>query len=172
MIPIHTDSPDRYEILTVVLYFSLLFQLLLQHWNGAAAFEVKLSDEADTCVRVIEKEGERVVEKYEFYYTPYDTSRELRLSMEKAKKIYGENAYLITVEWVECRSEPISSRYIFLENKEGERFYFLRDTIEAMDPDGRRLQDQYITRLPENHDIADYKLTAAPLLCQKYIILE
>lgn len=142
----------------------------MQYWDGANSFEIKLSTEADTCVRVVEKEEGRIVEQYEFYYTPYDISRELRLSMEKAHKKYGVNAYLITIEWIECRSEPISSRYIYLENKEGEKFYFLRDIIEAMNPEGKKLQDQYITRLPENHSINDYKLMAAPLVHQKYIV--
>ena len=142
----------------------------IQYWDGANAFEVKLSTETDTCVRVLEKEGDRIVEQYEFYYTPYDAGNELRLSMEKAHKKYGANAYLITIEWIECRSEPINSRHIYLENKEGERFYFLRDTIEAMNPNGKKLQDQYITRLPMNQSINDYRLVASSLVRQKYVV--
>lgn len=142
----------------------------IQYWDGANAFEVKLSTETDTCVRVIEKENGCIAEQYEFYYTPYESSRELRLSIEKAHKKYGVNAHLITIEWIECRSEPINSQYIYMENREGERFYFLRETIEAMNPNGKRLLDQYITRLPEGHSIDDYKLVAAPLVHQKYVI--
>lgn len=142
----------------------------MQYWDGANAFDVKLSNETDTCVRVVEKEDNRIVEQYEFYYTPYDIGKELRLSIEKAHKKYGANAHLITIEWIECRSEPISSRYIWLENTAGEKFYFLRDTIEAMNPGGKKLMDQYITRLPENQSIGDYKLVAAPLVQQKYVI--
>lgn len=149
-----------------------IHMLPMQYWDGARAFEVKLDIKMETCVRIIEKENGSTVEKYEFYYDPYETGRELRLSKERAKKEYGENAYLLTIEWIGCRAEPISSRYIYLENSDGEKFYFLRDTIEAMNPDGKRLMDQYITRLPEGESIEDYRLVAAPLVQQKYIVTE
>ena len=144
----------------------------MQYWDGASAFEVALNPEVETCVRIIEKENGSTIEKYEFYYEPHATGRELRLSKERAKKEYGENAYLLTIEWIGCRAEPISSRYIYLENSDGEKFYFLRDTIEAMNPDGKRLMDQYITRLPESESIEDYRLVAAPLVHQKYSVIE
>lgn len=143
----------------------------IEYWNGASDYEVKLNDTNSSFVRVIEKENDVIIEMEEFYYTPFEESCELSIYIEKAKRAYGTNSYMITIEWKDCRAEPIHNRYIYLEHIEsGEKFYFLKETIEADKPDASRLLAQFITRLPEEQDISEYRVVVAPVVRQKYII--
>ena len=145
----------------------------IEYWNGASAFEVKLSDTCSSFVSVIEKENDTVVEKEEFYYTPFEESCELAITVEKARKAYGVNAFMISIEWIDGRAEPIHNRYIYLEHTNtGEKFYFLKETIEADNPDARRLVAQFITRLPDGQDIDEYRVVVAPVVREKYNISE
>lgn len=140
------------------------------YWDPVRAAEVIL-DKNQCFIAVTEKEDDKVVEEYRFFFSNRNNKPELAITM-KPKRAYGKNAYMITVEWVECKAEPINSRYIYLTDAGKEKYGFLKKWIEPLEPDGKRLLDRYVFALPQGEKIENYSVEVDPLVRQKYRITD
>lgn len=117
------------------------------------------------------KEGEEV-EEYSFYFTNGHAKPKLGWKIERARP-YGDNAYMITIEWMNHVGEEIHKSHIYLKNKKTEKkFAFLKEVISPLDKTSRELRDQYIILLPEGVRAEDLVIEGDELLQQKYLLVK
>lgn len=140
----------------------------IRYWDPADAYETLLK-KPKCYILVVEKEDGAVVESHRFFFSVSRSKANLRISV-KPKRRYGKNAHMITIEWVECNAEPINSQYIYLTDRDGEKYYFLKELIQPLEPDGKHLVDQYIFTVPDGHKADEYFVEVDPLVRQKYSV--
>lgn len=141
----------------------------VEYWTPQNAAVQKVPNKTFVCVWEI-KDGEEV-EEYCFYHTNGNVKAKLGWRIERARK-YGENAYMITLEWMRLY-DYIHKRHIYLKNKKtGEKFAFLKETIGPLDVNSRVLKDQYIILLPEGVNVENLSIEADELLQQKYLLVK
>ena len=139
-----------------------------RYWSAMDTFEQKI-DRQRVYICVEEKKNGEVTDRHCFYFSGGCPKSLLSITDRPARK-YGKGARLITIRWPDGSPEPISSRYIYLEGRKGERFYFLRDFIEPLDADSKTPQDQYVYLVPEDEDGEAYTVRTDPVLREKYTI--
>ena len=117
----------------------------------------------DCFVYIEERKNGQVVEVHRFYHG----GRKASLSWEiaPARRAYGKTAHMITLQW-NGRSEAIHRAYIFLTDRQGNRYPFITKTIGTPG----EMEDKYIFILPDGETADGYKLGFDPLLLQKYNI--
>ena len=141
-----------------------------EYWNPVKTF-VQRVEHPRSFIKVVEKENGLEVDNHSFYFAG-NSKRKSELSItDKPARKYGKKAHLVTIEWIDCSPERISNRYIYLQGRKGERFYFLRDYIEPLDPNSRHLIDQYVYTVPDDEDEADFSIVTEPILREKYRII-
>ncbi|MDO4322288.1 MAG: hypothetical protein Q4C61_07145 [Lachnospiraceae bacterium] len=140
----------------------------IRYWDPADAYET-LIKKPKCYILVVEKENGEIVGSHRFFFSVSRGKPTLRISI-KPKRKYGKNAHMITIEWVECNAESINSQYIYLTDQDGEKYYFLKELIQPLEPDGKRLMDQYVFTVPEGHKPEEYYVEVDPLVREKYSI--
>lgn len=141
----------------------------LTYWNAYEASSYRVKEGEFVCVWEIDEEGN--VEEYSFCYTGGKAQPRISWEFEPASK-YGENAYMITIEWKDNRFERIHREHIWLKHKKsGRKFSFLRETLYPLDPSDNVKKDQYIITLPGDVTIEQLTIEADDLLRQKYLLV-
>lgn len=142
----------------------------IAYWQPGKLCETTLELGKSCYISVVEKKNEQIVDTYCFFHSGGNAKGELQITI-KPKRFYGKGAHMITVEWVDCASEAINSKYIGLQNEETKEIYhFLNKYIEALNPDGKKLQDRYIFVLPEGYSLEQYTIWVDFLVKEKYKI--
>ncbi len=142
----------------------------IEYWEPIKNREI-IPSRPKTFVEIAEKEGDIIVERHKFFFAGRGGKNELIISRKRVKK-YGKRAYMVTIEWKDCPSEPINSDYIYLTNDKNEKFYFLTEFIEAQEPDSNKLLDKYIYTVPEGEDENSFYVEVDPLVKNKYSVSE
>lgn len=140
----------------------------ISYWDPVRTSEIMIPK--SSFILIAEKMDETITDIYRFYFAAGKKKSQLAISV-KPKSFYGKGACMITVEWVDCKGESIQSRYIYLKDRDGEKYHFLQDVIEPLKPDGKKLMDQYIFTVPRDHKLEDYVVEVDPLVREKYKIL-
>lgn len=141
----------------------------ITYWNAFEASSYRVKDGEFVCVWEIDKDNN--VEEYSFCYSERGVKPRIAWEFESVPR-YGENAYMITIEWRDNRFEKINRDHIWLKHKRSERkFNFLQKTLYPLDPNGSVKKDQYIITLPGDVRIEELTIEADDLLQQKYILV-
>lgn len=142
----------------------------IKYWTPLNSAVVEIPNRTFVCVWEI-RDGEEV-EEASFYFTNGNVKPKLGWSIDRAKA-YGENAYMITLEWSGHAYDYIHKSHIWLKNKKtGKKFAFLKETIGPLEPNGSVLKDQYIILLPDGVNLEDLTIEGDELLGQKYLLVK
>lgn len=140
------------------------------YWTPLNSVVVEIPNRTFVCIWEI-RDGEEV-EEYSFYFTNGNVKPQLGWRIDRAKP-YGENAWMITLEWLSHTYDSIHKSHIWLKNKKtGKKFAFLKETIGPLEPNGSVLKDQYIILLPEGVSVNDLAIEGDELLRQKYLFVK
>lgn len=131
---------------------------------------VTVTDKTFVCVW--ESIGEKVLEEHSFYINRSGSRARIKWSIVPARR-YGENAYKITLEWLDPVYEikGIHKKHMWLKNKKtGMRYSFLKETL--LDG-GRDCKDEYAIEVPAGMEVNvnDLIVEGDELLCSKYILV-
>lgn len=131
---------------------------------------VSIKDKKFVCVW--ESLGEKILEEHSFYINRSGSLSRIKWSIVPVKK-YGENAYKITLEWLDPVYEikGIHKKHMWLKNKKtGMRYSFLKETL--LDG-GRDYKDEYIIEVPAGMEVNvnDLIIEGDELLCSKYMLV-
>ena len=81
----------------------------------------------------------------------------------KSEESHGSNAHIITLEWA-GPGEAIHRSYIYMLDRQGRKYPFITKTIGSAGSS----KEQFVTILPDNDVIENYRLGFDRLLLQKY----
>lgn len=117
------------------------------------------------CVCLIEKEGDKEVERYEYFYRKNRVQGHLECRIKKAR-FWGKNTWRITFFCNDVSGESIGSRH-FKVCYEERRFAFPKDSILVKGKKGRN-KSEYFIMLPDKVDIKDIFVDADDMVRGKY----
>lgn len=139
-----------------------------KYWEAGTAHTTTVKN--NTFLLVVETENGEITDSCRLYYPNNAQHRTLYIRTDKNKK-YGKDAYVITIEWPDdIEPEDIGSQYIYLQDTERNRYYFLTDVIAPLENSKKQI-DQYVYEIPEGKNAADYEVAVDELLKQKYDIV-
>lgn len=141
----------------------------ITYWNAFEASSYKAKEGEFVCVWEIDEDNN--VEEYSFCYSEGRAKPRIAWEFEPAPR-YGENAYMITIEWKDNKFERIYRDHIWLKHKRsGRKFNFLQETLYPLDTGSTVKKDQYIITLPGDVTIDQLTIEADDLLRQKYLLV-
>lgn len=113
-----------------------------------------------------EKDGVEI-ESCSFYISGGNAKPKLRWSIERDRR-YGDDAYMITLKWVDHTGEKIHKKHIWLKDEQsGRKYRFLKEYIE---PDEKEEERYIIDVLPGTADVRHLMIEGDDVLQQKYLI--
>lgn len=141
----------------------------IQYWDVLNPGITNL--ENNTYICVWEEKNGKVSEEYAFYISNHGNKPRLKWSITAAAP-YGERAYKITLEWLDNIYESIHKNHIWLKNsRTGQKYVFLKEYIEPMDPGDKIKKDEYIINVPYDIQTSDLVIEGDNLLQQKYLLV-
>ena len=117
------------------------------------------------CVCLIEKEGDREVERYEFYYRKRKPEGHMKCQIKKAP-FWGKNTWRIAFFCDSDNGDEIGSRH-FKVCYQNQQFAFPRETVLIRGKKSRKKSMYYIA-LPDKVDIRDVSVSVDEVVQGKY----
>lgn len=141
----------------------------ITYWSPYEASTYTVKDGECVCVWEIDEQDR--VEEYVFCCSAGNVQPRITWKFEAAPK-YGQNAYMLTIEWSDNRFEKIHRKHMWLYHKKsGRKFNFLKEIIYPLDIGDRIKRDQYIVTLPAGESIDQLSVEADELLRKKYLLV-
>lgn len=132
-----------------------------EYWDLKNSFEQEV-EQPGSFIYLEERVGEEVLESCRFYWAGGKPKQVLNWYFQYKKK-YGSNAHIITLEWA-GPGEAIHRSYIYMLDRQGRKYPFITKTIGSAGSS----KEQFVTILPDNDVIENYRLGFDRLLLQKY----
>lgn len=118
------------------------------------------------CVCLVEKDGDREVERYEYYYRKEGTEKKNLSCKIKRSCFWGNNAFLVTFHCQNNYGEAVGSRHFKVHC--GERQFSFPEGTVKIQGKKKGKKERYVIVLPDKVEIDDVDIRADDVVKGKY----